>query len=109
MGIDDVTLTVNERHIVVKGPRGTLERTFKHLNLELQMVSEKKLRVDAWFANRKELAVVRTICSHVKNMMTGVTLGYLYKLRLVYAHFPINTVVTNGGKTIEIRNFLGEK
>ena len=42
-------------------------------------------------------------------MMTGVTLGYLYKLRLVYAHFPINTVVADGGKKIEIRNFLGEK
>ena len=30
-------------------------------------------------------------------------------MKSVYAHFPINIVVTNGGKTVEIRNFLGEK
>merc|ERR1711904_519699 len=30
-------------------------------------------------------------------------------MRLVYSHFPINPTITNGGKCVEIRNFLGEK
>lgn len=42
-------------------------------------------------------------------MFKGVTVGYKYKLRAVYAHFPINTAIVNGGKGIDIRNFLGEK
>ena len=65
------------------------------------------LRVDLWFATRKQLACVRTIMSHIDNMFTGVTQGFLYKMRFVYSHFPINVAIT--ANTVEIRNFLGEK
>lgn len=62
----------------------------------------------------KSGAVVRSICSTVKKMMVGVKVGYRYKVRLVYAHFPINAKITKDSsnvdnKIVEIRNFLGEK
>merc|ERR1712146_630743 len=52
---------------------------------------------------------MRTVCSHIDNLFTGVQQKFEYRMRLVYAHFPINANITNGGKTIEIRNSLGEK
>jgi large subunit ribosomal protein L9e len=54
---------------------------------------------------------VRTVCSHIENMITGVTKGFKYKMRFCYAHFPINVsgVKENGKEIVEIRNFLGEK
>jgi len=106
-----VTVEVNSRIVTVKGIRGTLIRSFKHLNLDMRIEGKikKKLLVSVYFANRKQLASIRTVLSHIKNMITGVTKGFEYKMRLVYAHFPINVTATNEGNEIEIRNFLGEK
>ncbi|KAK2908794.1 hypothetical protein Q8A67_004631 [Cirrhinus molitorella] len=107
----NVEVSLKGRTVVVKGPRGVLRREFNHINLELSLLGKKrkKLRVDKWWGNRKELATVRTICSHVQNMIKGVTLGFRYKMRSVYAHFPINVVMQDNGTLVEIRNFLGEK
>ena len=57
----------------------------------------------------KQLQCLRTTTAHIANMIKGVRQKFQYKMRLVYAHFPINANVINGGKTVEIRNFLGEK
>ncbi|KAF3429447.1 hypothetical protein E2986_03839 [Frieseomelitta varia] len=74
-----------------------------------RMISPRLLKVEKWFGTKKELAAVRTVCSHIENMLKGVTKGYQYKMRAVYAHFPINCVITENNTVIEIRNFLGEK
>ncbi|KAL0322206.1 UNVERIFIED_CONTAM: 60S ribosomal protein L9 [Sesamum calycinum] len=74
-----------------------------------EATGKKKLKIDAWFGSRKTTAAIRTALSHVTNLINGVTKGYRYKMRFVYAHFPINASITNSGTAIEIRNFLGEK
>lgn len=103
-----VSISIKNRIVRVKGPRGVLCRQFKQ-QLDMGMIGKKKLRVQKWFGNRKELATVRTICSHIENMIVGVTKGYLYKMRTVYAHFPINVTTSENNTLVEIRNFLGEK
>uniref|UniRef100_A0A2K5EWK4 Large ribosomal subunit protein uL6 n=1 Tax=Aotus nancymaae TaxID=37293 RepID=A0A2K5EWK4_AOTNA len=73
---ENVDITLKGRTVTVKGPRGTLQRDFNHINVELSLLGKKKkrLQVDKWRGNRKELATVRTICSHVQNMIKGVRL-----------------------------------
>jgi large subunit ribosomal protein L9e len=107
---DTVKLEIKAKQIRVTGPRGELKRNFKHLNLDFQVIENgTKLKVDAWFGSRKTIAAIRTAISHVKNLITGVTRGYRYKMRFVYAHFPINASISGENNSIEIRNFLGEK
>ncbi|KAK6636069.1 60S ribosomal protein L9 [Polyplax serrata] len=105
----DVRVTAKSRLITVKGPRGVLRRSFKHLTLDIYMVNKSSIKVEKWFGTKKELASVRTVCSHIENMIKGVTKGFQYKMRAVYAHFPINCVTTDNNRVLEIRNFLGEK
>jgi len=104
-----VTLDVKARVVRVKGPRGELVKDFKHVNMEILRISKTKLKIKVWHGARKHLACIRTICSHIENMIRGVTKGFEYKMRFVYAHFPINVNITDEGKNVEIRNFLGEK
>lgn len=104
---EGVGIDIKSRQVTVTGPRGTLTRDFKHVDMDLRKIADKYIRVDLWFAKRKQLASVRTVTSHIDNMIIGVTRGFLYKMRFVYSHFPIN--VSLSGNTVEIRNFLGEK
>ena len=67
-----VTVTCKCRKVTVKGPRGTLIKSFKHIDMELTRVGKKRIRVDIWFATRKQMACLRTICSHIENMFKGV-------------------------------------
>merc|ERR1712129_657780 len=69
----------------------------------------KEVRARMYFAKSKQIASLRSVCSHISNMFDGVEKKFQYKMRLVYAHFPINANITNGGKTVELRNYLGEK
>ena len=92
----------------MKGKRGTLHKSFKHMSIEMTKISNKKLRIDIWFANRKQAAYMKTVTGHIRNMFKGVTQGFLFKMKAVYAHFPICLSMSDDNTTVDIRNFLGE-
>ncbi|CAG59669.1 uncharacterized protein GVI51_G08569 [Nakaseomyces glabratus] len=108
---EGVTVSIKSRVVKVTGPRGTLVKSLKHIDVTFTKVSEKLIKVTVHNGDRKHVAALRTVKSLVDNLITGVTKGYKYKLRYVYAHFPINvnTIDKDGKKFIEIRNFLGDK
>merc|ERR1712080_364604 len=106
---DKVSVKLNGRNVTVKGPRGVLKRNFKHMAVDIKLSGKNKIIVEKWFGIHKELAAVRPVCSHIETPFTGVTKGYKYKMRSVYAHFPINVAISEANTMVEIRNFLGEK
>lgn len=99
---EGVTFSVNKRVVTVKGPRGVLKRDFRHLHMEIEKISKNAIRVRKWFGIRKEVAAIRTVCSHIENMIKGVTKGFRYKMRSVYAHFPINISLQEKNTIVEV-------
>ncbi|EAN84430.1 putative 60S ribosomal protein L9 [Trypanosoma cruzi] len=105
---EDVEVSVKDRIVTVKGKRGTLTKDLRHLQLDFRV--NKKFRTFTavrWFGTKIDNSTINTALSHVRNMITGVTRGFRFKIRFAYAHFPISVSVEN--QLVEIRNFLGEK
>ncbi len=105
---DGVQLNIDGRKIKATGPKGTLEEDFSHLPVHFALENES-LRVYSPWARKREVALVGTALAHVRNMIRGVTSGFTYKLKLVYAHFPITVKVNEKEKKLIIDNFTGEK
>ncbi|KAK9451900.1 60S ribosomal protein uL6 [Limtongia smithiae] len=106
---EGVTVSIKSRIVVVTGPRGTLTKNLRHIDLSFSKVGASTIKLTVHHGARKHVAALRTIKSLISNLITGVTKGYKYKMRYVYAHFPINVNILNDGTQVEIRNFLGEK
>merc|ERR1712070_15312 len=107
---EGVEVDLKSRVITVKGDRGTLCKNFRHMDVDLRFNKElKTLTVVKWFAKKKELSAIKTVCSHITNMFLGVTKGFKYKMRLVYAHFPVNVAIADDAKHITVLNFIGQK
>eukprot|EP01061_Rhynchopus_euleeides_P012839 TRINITY_DN225_c0_g4_i1.p1 TRINITY_DN225_c0_g4~~TRINITY_DN225_c0_g4_i1.p1 ORF type:complete len:187 (+),score=85.04 TRINITY_DN225_c0_g4_i1:68-628(+) len=103
---EGVTVEIRNREVKVTGPRGTLRRSFQHAQLNLTL-EDNVVTAEVWFGGDVDVSIIKTCLSAIRNMITGVTLGYKYKMRFAYAHFPVG--VTVEGQQIQIRNFLGEK
>jgi large subunit ribosomal protein L6 len=92
--------------VTVKGSKGTLTRNFNNKTIQIK-VEDDKVVVEARFPKKKDKAMLGTIRSHIRNMIIGLTDGFTYNMKIIYAHFPM-TVKTAGNK-ITIENFLGER
>jgi len=103
---EDVNVSLEGRKVTVKGKKGTLIRDFSYIPISID-AKDKIVRVWAEWPRKKEAALVGTIHSHIKNMIDGVQKGFVYKLKIVFSHFPISVKVQ--GKTLLIENFTGER
>lgn len=104
--LDGISVTVDGSQVTVKGPKGELVRDFKHTEVNIKG-SSKEIQVSVEYPRSRQIALVGTVISHIKNMMLGVTHGVVYKMKIVFAHFP-PSVKVEGAKLI-IENFYGEK
>lgn len=94
-------------HIVVKGPKAELTRSYNPLYCTVRLEGSNLVVEPRGRTTRATAAAVGSIEAHVRNMLKGTASEYEKKLTIVYAHFPMSIEVK--GDTVFIKNFLGEK
>ena len=103
---DGVEGKLEGRIVTIKGEKGELTRDFSHAPIKIRLEGNT-VTVQASWPRKKEAALVGTVCSHVQNMIKGVTKGFTYKLKIVFSHFPITVKIIE--KILTIENFTGER
>lgn len=104
---EGVEVSIEGSRVTVRGPRGTLSRDFSHARGVLLRLEGREVVVETFIANSRRRALVGTLAAHINNMILGVTRGFVYRLRVVFTHFPISVKVEDD--RVSISNFLGEK
>jgi ribosomal protein L6P/L9E len=96
-----VKVNIKSRIVTVTGPRGTLTKNFKHVDIEILSVSATQLKLQIWFGVRKHNACIQTVATLIENMIIGVTKVWMsqytrydfYNLILLYIGLRIQDEV----------------
>ncbi|OLS16170.1 MAG: 50S ribosomal protein L6P [Promethearchaeota archaeon CR_4] len=104
---DSVKLKLEGKQVIVEGKRGKITKDLGHARVVNINRKDKQLVFSVEFPRKRERALLRALIAHVENMIIGVTKGFTYKMKLVYAHFPFTVEVK--GDQIIVANFLGER
>ncbi len=91
--------------IEVKGTLGTIKKDFTKLPATVT-VQGNKITIKPYGMRKRDLAVTNTARSIIAAMIKGVERGYTYKLKIIFAHFPISVKVK--GKEVMLRTFLAK-
>ncbi|HLD85015.1 MAG TPA: 50S ribosomal protein L6 [archaeon] len=107
--LNDVDVTVDGLSLKVKGPMGEISKSFddpRYCDIKIAK-DGNNISISYLGEDRKSFAMIGTIHAHLRNMMHGVTTGYVYEMKVIFKHFPMTVSVKAGN--IEVKNFLGEK
>jgi large subunit ribosomal protein L6 len=103
---EGVEIAQDGSKITVRGPKGEVSRNLSYPGVRID-VDQGKVRVSTEIERKAQKGMAGTFASHIRNMIKGVTEGFEYKLKVVYAHFPMSVKVI--GREVVVENFLGEK
>lgn len=103
---DKVKVSLVKRMLYVEGPLGKTRKDFKKIPVDLK-VDGKNIMLKSLGTRKKDYAIFNTVQSILRTLMEGIQKGYTFKMKIVYAHFPI-TVKTKD-RNILVENFQGER
>jgi large subunit ribosomal protein L6 len=103
---EGVSAKFKDGQVTVTGPLGKVSQDFSKIPVNLE-INGNTVKIVTHGARRKNRSIINTARSLVANAVRGVTKGYEYKLKVIYAHFPVTVKVQ--GKKVVVENFYGER
>ena len=103
---DVVKVSISHKILHVQGPLGKTRKNFKKIPVDLQ-VGGKNIVIKSLGLRKRDYAIFKTAESLVNTLIKGIQTGYTFKMKIVYAHFPITVKVKDG--CIHVDNFQGER
>ncbi len=103
---DGISVSLEDRIISVKGKLGTIKKDFTKLPAFLT-IENNIVKIEPYGTRRKDFAISKTAQSIINNMIRGVQNGYKYRMKIVFAHFPITVKIKDG--KVHVENFFGER
>jgi large subunit ribosomal protein L6 len=103
---NEVSITKQENLITTKGSFGSVQKDFTKMPAIIDL-QDNKITIKSRGNRKKDFALVNTLQSVINNMIKGSNEGFTYRLKIVFAHFPISVKIK--GKDIFVENFFGER
>jgi large subunit ribosomal protein L6 len=105
---DEVSVAIEGEMLVISSQNAKLERRLGHPRIQIAKEGSDVI-VSCDFPRKKEIALIGTFVSHIRNMIVGATKGFQCRMRIVYSHFPMKASVKEEERIFLIENFLGER
>ncbi|MDP6641104.1 MAG: 50S ribosomal protein L6 [Nitrososphaerales archaeon] len=103
---EGIEVSFNENILFVKGPLGEIKRDFSKIRSNISL-NGNTITITPFSLRKRHRSITNTSRSLIRNMITGVTKGFTYKLKVAYAHFPITVKIK--GDEVHVENFYGER
>ncbi|MFW9993071.1 MAG: 50S ribosomal protein L6 [Candidatus Odinarchaeota archaeon] len=105
---EDVTVEINGNEVKVKGPKGELSRQFERISCVIERENDN-IVISDYFTKKKQKGVIGTVAGHLNNMIKGVRTGYVYHLKIIFSHFPIEVEHDKKSGKLKIKGLYGYK
>lgn len=101
-----ITVKLEKDTVSVAGKLGEVKRKMSDPHVDIELKGDK-ISISSKLNTRKQKRIIQTFLSEIKSIFKGVSQGVLYKMKVIFVHFP--TTVKVEGQKVRIDNFLGER
>jgi len=103
---NDIKLEISSDKIILEKSGKKIDIKYNPVYLEIIKKSDT-VELKPKNTKKRTRAVLNSTEKHIINAIKGLDKEYVYKLAIVYSHFPITVKVE--GTNVVVSNFLGEK